>query len=92
MIAHWDEARSGRGDAGHIAGEWTDLGRAAGTKTVGLKRITVDPGKWSTPFHRQTAEGRNYGEGVSVDGLPDSAGEYADARKNYLKSDDKNTF
>jgi uncharacterized cupin superfamily protein len=56
VIAHWDEARSGRGEAGHIAGEWTDLGRAAGTKTVGLKRIKVDPGKWSTPLHRQTAE------------------------------------
>ena len=56
MIAHWDEAESGRGEAGHIAGEWTDLGTAAGTKTVGLKRITIDPGKWSTPLHRQTAE------------------------------------
>ena len=56
MIAHWDETAGGRAEAGHIAGEWTDLGRAAGTKTVGLKRIRVDPGKWSTPFHRQTAE------------------------------------
>jgi uncharacterized cupin superfamily protein len=56
VIAHWDEAAGGRAEAGHIAGVWTDLGRAAGTKTVGLKRIKVDPGKWSTPFHRQTAE------------------------------------
>jgi uncharacterized cupin superfamily protein len=56
VIAHWDETRSDRAEAGHIAGEWTDLGRAAGTKTVGLKRIKVDPGKWSTPLHRQTAE------------------------------------
>jgi uncharacterized cupin superfamily protein len=29
---------------------------AAGTKTVGVSRIKVDPGKWSTPVHRQTAE------------------------------------
>jgi uncharacterized cupin superfamily protein len=56
VIAHWDDAKSGRGEAGHIAGVWTDLGRAVGTKTVGLKRITIDPGKWSTPLHRQTAE------------------------------------
>ena len=56
MIAHWDDVKPRRGEAGHIAGEWTDLGRAAGTKTVGLKRIKIDPGKWSTPFHRQTAE------------------------------------
>ena len=45
MIAHWDEAESGRAEAGHIAGEWTDLGVAAGTKTVGVCRIKVDPGK-----------------------------------------------
>jgi uncharacterized cupin superfamily protein len=56
VIAHWDEAESDRAEAGHIAGEWTDLGVAAGTKTVGLSRIKVDPGKWSTPLHRQTAE------------------------------------
>lgn len=56
MIAHWDEAESTRGEAGHIGGVWTDLGRAAGTKTVGLNRIQVDPDRWSTPFHRQTAE------------------------------------
>ncbi|MHB1243790.1 MAG: cupin domain-containing protein [Gaiellaceae bacterium] len=56
MIAHWDEAESGRAEAGHLGGVWTALGRAAGTKTVGLNRIQVDPGKWSTPFHRQTAE------------------------------------
>ena len=56
MIAHWDEAGSGRAKAGHIGGEWTDLGNAAGTKTVGVCRIKVDPGRWSTPFHRQTAE------------------------------------
>ena len=56
MIAHWDEVESGRAEAGHIAGLWTDLGSAAGTKTVGVSRIQVDAGKWSTPFHRQTAE------------------------------------
>ena len=56
MIAHWDDARSGRAEAGHIGGVWTNLGKAAGTKTVGLNRIQVDPAKWSTPFHRQTAE------------------------------------
>jgi len=56
VICHWDDVESGRAEAGHLAGEWTDLGSAAGTKTVGLKRIRIDPGKWSTPFHRQTAE------------------------------------
>lgn len=56
MIAHWDEVESGRAEAGHIAGLWTDLGSAAGSKTVGVNRIRIDAGSWSTPFHRQTAE------------------------------------
>ena len=56
MIAHWDEVESRRREVGHLAGEWTNLGDAAGTKTVGLSRIKIDPGRWSTPFHRQTAE------------------------------------
>ena len=56
MIAHWEETESGRREAGHIGGEWTNLGVAAGTRTVGLSRIEVDAGKWSTPFHRQTVE------------------------------------
>ena len=56
MIAHWDEAESGRAEAGHLAGLWTDLGAAAGTQRVGVCRIQIDPGKWSTPFHRQTGE------------------------------------
>ena len=41
MIAHSDEAESGRGDAGQVAGRWTDLGSAAGTWTVELSRIQV---------------------------------------------------
>jgi uncharacterized cupin superfamily protein len=56
VICHWDELESGRADAGHIAGLWTDLGAGAGTATVGLNRIRVDPGRWSTPFHLETAE------------------------------------
>jgi uncharacterized cupin superfamily protein len=56
VIAHWDEAEQERREAGHIAGAWTRLGAAAGTKAVGVNRIQVDPGKWSTPFHRQTGE------------------------------------
>jgi uncharacterized cupin superfamily protein len=56
VLAHWDEVESGRGETGHLGGEWSNLGSAAGTQTVGLKRIRVDPGKWSTPYHRQTAE------------------------------------
>lgn len=75
MICHWDEVASGRAEAGHIAGEWTDLGAAAGTQTVGLNRIQIDPGKWSTPFHRETGEEEIFyvlaGSGICL--LDDSA-------------------
>jgi uncharacterized cupin superfamily protein len=37
--------------AGHLSGRWTDLGRAAGSVGVGVRRIEVDPGLWSTPAH-----------------------------------------
>ena len=56
MIVHWDEVEGGRAEAGHIGGVWIQLGKAAGTRDVGVNRIQIDPGRWSTPFHRQTAE------------------------------------
>ena len=55
-LAHWDKVEGRRREAGHVAGTWFDLGTAAGTVAVGLKRITVDPGKWSTPAHVEGAE------------------------------------
>jgi uncharacterized cupin superfamily protein len=51
VIAHWDEVDEHRRHAGHIQGVWQDLGRAAGSVTVGVKRIRVPPGGWSTPAH-----------------------------------------
>jgi uncharacterized cupin superfamily protein len=36
---------------GHIKGMWRDLGRAAGTRTVGLRRIEIAAGHFSTPAH-----------------------------------------
>ena len=69
MISHWDDARTWRGERGHIAGTWSSLtGRAS--QTVGLKRIQVDPGMWSTPLHLEGAEEEIFyvlgGSGVSV--------------------------
>ena len=68
-ISHWDDARSGRGERGHIAGTWQSLtGRTS--QTVGVKRIQVDPGKWSTPLHMEGAEEEIFyvlgGSGLSV--------------------------
>jgi uncharacterized cupin superfamily protein len=54
-VLHWDDARTWRGERGHIAGTWWSLtGRAS--RTVGVKRIQVDPGQWSTPLHLEGQE------------------------------------
>lgn len=55
-LAHFDEVEGYRREVGHLAGTWFDLGTAAGTVGVGLKRIQVDPGRWSTPAHAEGAE------------------------------------
>jgi uncharacterized cupin superfamily protein len=54
-VTHWDEVEPSRREAGHIAGTWRDLGAAAGTRGVGVQRVEVDPGRWSTPAHVEGA-------------------------------------
>ncbi len=69
MISHWDDARSSRGERGHIAGTWQSL-TGRDSRTIGVKRIRVDPGMWSTPLHLEGAEEEIFyvlaGSGVSV--------------------------
>lgn len=48
--------RSGEFAVGHIKGVWRDLGREAGTRTLGLRRIEVAEGRFSTPAHEHGAE------------------------------------
>ena len=55
-IAHWDAVEGARREAGHLDAEWFDLGTAAGTDTVGLQRIRIAPGAWSTPAHIEHGE------------------------------------
>jgi uncharacterized cupin superfamily protein len=55
-VAHWDDAEPESADVGHLAGWWRDLGSAAGSVTVGLQRIEIPAGKWSTPAHVELAE------------------------------------
>jgi uncharacterized cupin superfamily protein len=45
------EAPGGEMAIGHLKATWRDLGRAAGTRTVGLRRIEIVPGHFSTPAH-----------------------------------------
>jgi uncharacterized cupin superfamily protein len=55
-IANLHECGSGEVAAGHIKGVWRDLGREAGTRTVGLRRIEVAEGHFSTPAHEHGVE------------------------------------
>ena len=50
-IANLYEAPSRELAIGHIKGVWRDLGREPGTRTVGLRRIEVAAGYFSTPAH-----------------------------------------
>jgi len=50
------EARSGELAVGHIKGTWRNLGRQLGTRTVGLRRIEIHAGHFSTPAHEHGAE------------------------------------
>jgi len=56
VIAHWDDVAPYRRDLGHLRGEWTDLGRAAGSIDVGVRRIRMAPREIPTPAHVHPAE------------------------------------
>ena len=51
MISHWDDVDGVRREKGPMAGTWQPLGGAAGSKTIGVNRIRIDPGRLSTPPH-----------------------------------------
>ena len=55
MLTHWDELPWTRMERGHIGGDWQSL-TGEGSKVTGVKRIRVDPGKWSTPAHVESSE------------------------------------
>jgi uncharacterized cupin superfamily protein len=50
------ECRAGELAVGHIKGVWRDLGRALGTRTIGLRRIEIAEGCFSTPAHEHGAD------------------------------------
>ncbi len=55
-IANLYDSPSGEFAIGHIKGVWRDLGREAGTRGVGLRRIEVAEDHFSTPAHEHGAE------------------------------------
>jgi uncharacterized cupin superfamily protein len=53
---NWDDVPRREVDAGPIKGTWRDLGTAAGTSQVGLRRMQLPPGMRSTPAHTHSGE------------------------------------
>lgn len=50
-VTHFDEAPAREYAFGHLRNRWTLLGEAAGSEKIGVRRIQVEPGGWSTPAH-----------------------------------------
>jgi uncharacterized cupin superfamily protein len=50
-LVHWDDVEPVERSAGHIRGRWQYLGEEAGSAAVGVNRVRLDPGAWSTPAH-----------------------------------------
>jgi len=69
VIAHWDDVRVVRREEGHIRGDWQSL-TGDESVTIGVKRIRVPAGSWSTPLHLEGSEEEIFyvlgGSGVSV--------------------------
>jgi uncharacterized cupin superfamily protein len=59
-LAHWDDIERHHRAKGEMDAAWQFLGRAAGTKTVGLNRVRVAPGKLPTPPHSHGASEELY--------------------------------
>ena len=55
-ITHFDDAPGHDFDLGHLRGRWTLLGEAAGSIGIGVRRIQVPAGFWSTPAHEHGSE------------------------------------
>jgi uncharacterized cupin superfamily protein len=51
MLCHWEDVAEQPVEQGPMKAGWTDLGAAAGSVDVGLRRIRVAPGAQSTPAH-----------------------------------------
>lgn len=80
MIAHWDDVEVVRRAEGHICGDWQSL-TGDESVTVGVKRIRVQPGFWSTPLHLEGSEEEIFyvldGSGVSVQRIGDDEQAFA---------------
>jgi hypothetical protein len=62
-ITHLKQGEREQYEVGHIRGRWSDLGSAAGTVGVGVGRIEVADGGFSTPGVIARLERLDYWDG-----------------------------
>ncbi|HTP19813.1 MAG TPA: cupin domain-containing protein [Solirubrobacteraceae bacterium] len=55
-IAHFEDVPARERGTGHLRGRWSMLGNVAGCVNVGVRRIEVPVGGWSTPAHEHGRE------------------------------------
>jgi uncharacterized cupin superfamily protein len=55
-ITHFEDAPVREFAIGHIAGRWSGLGEAAGSAQIGVRRLELPVGSWSTPAHEHGRE------------------------------------
>jgi uncharacterized cupin superfamily protein len=79
---HFDRARSYELRIGHLHATWSLLGEAAGSVRVGLRRIEVPAGGWTTPVHEHGCQEEIFyvlaGRGLSLQGRSAAAIEAGD--------------
>lgn len=69
-VVNLDELESRRVEVGHLRADWTFVGPAAGCVDVGMRRIRIEPGWFSTPLHVHAHDEETFyvlaGSGLSV--------------------------
>lgn len=69
-LVNLDDLESRHVDVGHLRADWTFVGPAAGCVDVGMRRIQVVPGFFSTPLHVHADDEETFyvlaGSGLSV--------------------------
>jgi uncharacterized cupin superfamily protein len=50
-MTHLDDVPRMRRQVGHLDARWSFVGEAAGSESVGMRRIEIPAGGWSTPAH-----------------------------------------
>lgn len=56
FVVHRDDVAPLTRGVAPVTGVWSDLGRAAGTVTCGVRRIQCEPGNRTTPVHMEGAD------------------------------------